>query len=217
VTAPPGLEAVHAAVERYYAGCLRRHGATPMGVDWRCLPTQQLRFARLLQVVESWDGVSINDLGCGYGALLDFLAERHEPAGIDYCGADLSAAMIRRARRRWPRHAFRIGATPGRLADYGLASGLFNVRLDHPEPLWEAFIRDTLGILHATSRRGFAVNFMLARADGRPGREGLYRTRPEPWIRHCETAFGADVALAHGEGLGEFTLLVHRPPASAGR
>ncbi|RAI58387.1 methyltransferase [Roseicella frigidaeris] len=210
----PALAAVRATVGRYYGDRLRRHGATPLGVDWRCLPTQQLRFARLLQVVGSWEGVSLNDLGCGYGALLDFLAERHDLARIDYCGTDLSAAMIRRARRRWPGRGFAVGAVPGRVADYGLASGIFHVRLDHPVPLWEAWIRETLGGLHATSRLGFAVNFILAPTDGGTGREGLYRTRPEPWIAHCEQVLGARATLAEGDGLGEFTLLVRRQPAA---
>ena len=48
--ADPDIAAVHAEIDGYYTAKVTRHGATPLGVDWSCVPTQQLRFLQLLKL-----------------------------------------------------------------------------------------------------------------------------------------------------------------------
>jgi hypothetical protein len=47
---------------------IRKFGATPLGVDWTCVSTQQLPFVQLLKLCDT-SPASLNDLGCGYGAI----------------------------------------------------------------------------------------------------------------------------------------------------
>jgi SAM-dependent methyltransferase len=202
------LDGVYAQVEAYYAAKVARHGATPLGVDWSCRATQELRFVQLLRLCDFAVPFSLNDLGCGYGALVAYLGWRHPGAAVDYLGVDLAPAMVRRARRR---HAgagtrFAVGRRCPRVADYTVASGIMNVKLGQPRAVWEAFVAATLGEMRRASRRGFAVNFM---AEAPPGSEpeGLYRTAPEPWARFCERELGCAVEVRDGYGLREFTLL----------
>ncbi len=212
MAAPTPLAAVHARIEAYYSDKVARHGATPRGVDWTCAPTQELRFVQLLKLGDFNRPFSLNDLGCGYGALIGFLARRH--AAVDYLGIDLSAAMINRARRRHRGMAgrrFKVGSDIPRLADYTVASGVMNVMLDHPRALWESFVADTLRRMRASSRLGFAVNFMAELPDGVEA-SGLYRTDPAPWVAFCRQALGCTAELVDGYGMREFTLLV-RPAA----
>ena len=56
---------------------------------------------QLMKLCDLPEFFSLNDLGCGYGALLAYLAKRHSEAKIDYLGIDLSPAMVRRAKRLW--------------------------------------------------------------------------------------------------------------------
>ena len=210
--AAPRLASVHASIERYYSAKIARHGPTPRGVDWSSVLTQQVRFLQLLKICAFAKPFSLNDVGCGYGALLAYLAERHTAAAVDYLGIDLSAAMIRQARKSWrgaARAEFVVGNASPRVADYSIASGIFNVQLDQPSDRWEAFIASTLSEMSRTSRRGFAVNFIAA-DPRRPNRPGLYRTLPGQWIRHCEETLGLEARLIAGYGLGEFTLLLSR-------
>ena len=100
MTTPASLEPVRARIEAYYGDKVARHGATPRGVDWTCVPTQELRFVQLLSLCDFSRPFSLNDLGCGYGALTGFISLFHPQAEVDYLGVDLSRAMIRRARRR---------------------------------------------------------------------------------------------------------------------
>jgi SAM-dependent methyltransferase len=210
---PRPLDAVHAGIERYYSAKVLRHGATPAGVDWTCAPTQQLRFVQLLRVCDFSTPCSLNDLGCGWGALLGFLGTRHKGAKVDYLGIDLSQAMVEQARARYrSRRAARfvVGAASDRVADYSLASGLFNVRIDQPLPAWEHFIEETLRGLAATSTRGFAVNFLAPLPDGMEGKPELYRTPAAPWVQFIEEEAGWQVRVLAAYGMREFTLLASR-------
>ncbi|CAN7537733.1 class I SAM-dependent methyltransferase [Polaromonas sp. LjRoot131] len=210
------LAALYAGIDRYYSHKVNIHGPTPAGVDWPCLPTQELRFEQLLRVCGLQAPFSLDDIGCGYGALLAFLAKQHQHAArIDYLGVDLSATMVAQARLLWrkrPMTNFLVANASPRLADYSVASGIFNVKLDQPRVLWEAFIARTLADMRRNSSVGFAVNFLAPLAGGEAGPPELYRAAPEHWQRHCEQALGATVELLQAYGLQEeYTLLVRAP------
>ena len=83
-------------VSEYYSEKLNEWGPVPQGVDWNSRESQEIRFEQLLKVCDVSKPFSINDLGCGYGALYDFMAG----GGYDfeYHGYDLSEVMIEKAR-----------------------------------------------------------------------------------------------------------------------
>lgn len=206
---PAALEQLRASVEAYYTRKVRTFGATPLGVDWPSTPSLELRLVQLLKVCDFSTPFSLNDLGCGYAAALDLIGTRWPANQVDYLGVDLSADMIAHARRRWhhrPGADFIVGRECGRAADYSIASGVFNVRLDHSAQLWTAHIRIMLTDLQRSSRKGFAVNFMLPAAV--IGVPELYGSLPDPWVAYCETVLGRPVELVQGYGLPEYTLLV---------
>jgi hypothetical protein len=61
----------------------------------------------------------------------------------------------------------------------------------------------------ATSRQGFAVNFLAPLSGG--GRlSTLYRAPAEPWIHFCEQDLGCSVKLLTNYGLQEYTLLLRK-------
>jgi SAM-dependent methyltransferase len=206
------LGSVYAEVEAYYSACVARHGATPLGVDWSCQATQNLRFVQLLKICDFSAPFTLNDIGCGYGALLAFLAMRYPTSKIDYLGVDLSRAMISRARRRFsgPDRRFVVRKASPRIADYSVASGVMNVNCSHSRATWEGYIATILEQMRRTSRRGFSVNFIVNAKPGaaEPLPEILYRTAPQPWIRFCERELGCSVETIDGYGMKEFTLLV---------
>jgi SAM-dependent methyltransferase len=212
------LEQIYETIETYYSTKLSQYGATPLGVDWTCIATQQLRFVQLLKICKFGIHIRLNDLGCGYGALVNYLAKRHSKTEIDYLGIDVSAAMIARARRlylRRPKTAFAVGRSCPRIADFSIASGIFNVKLNHDIDAWEAFIAQTLLELNAKSRRGFSVNFMQPEEKERVASNMLYRTTPPRWREFCQDRLDCSVETIANYGLREFTLLVR--PWNAGR
>jgi len=200
-----------ADVERYYAGRLQAHGPTARGVDWPSEDSQRLRFAQLLRIVGDARTPSVNDLGCGYGGLLADLDARAIAA--DYLGTDLSADMLAAAVARYagrPATRFLKGSAPDRIADYGIASGVFNVRLQVDEADWAAYVLDTLDALDRTSLKGFAFNCLTSYSDAHRMRADLYYADPCRLFDHCKRRYARNVALLHDYGLYEFTILVRK-------
>jgi SAM-dependent methyltransferase len=211
------LEPVYETIESYYTAKISKHDATPLGVDWTCVATQELRFVQLLKICEFSAPFSLNDLGCGYGALLAYLSKRHSVSDIDYSGVDISPAMIAHACRlysRRPNIRFAVGSACSRTADYSLASGIFNVKLEQDIDVWEFFIEQTLSGLKAKSRRGFSVNFMLPARESHAASKMLYRTTPERWAEFCRDRLDCSVETNMSYGLREFTLLVRSRKAA---
>lgn len=204
------LSALQRMVAQYYTDKVTRHGPTPRGVDWSCQPTQDMRFVQLLKLCDFSQPFRLNDIGCGYGALLSYLKKRHRRANVDYLGVDLSAAMITHAQRLFgkrPLTSFEAACRATRVAHYSVASGIFNVKLDQTHDVWEQFIADTLQQMNSTSLRGFAVNFLTPPQHANPTPE-LYYAAPQQWRTYCEQALGARVELVCDYGMREYTLLV---------
>lgn len=198
-------------VAGYYAGKLAQHGDTPRGVDWNGEESQVLRFEQLARVIAPTAAVSVNDVGCGYGALYDYLSSRHP--GLAYCGCDIAPEMVAAARARHahaPHARFVEGARPPAAADYSIASGIFNVRLQRPDDEWLGYIVATLDDLDRASTKGFAFNCLTSYSDADRMRDYLYYADPCRLFDHCKRKYARDVALLHDYGLYEFTILVRK-------
>jgi SAM-dependent methyltransferase len=198
-------------VAAYYSDKLTRYGQTPKGVDWNGEESQRLRFEVLCRIVQGASQFSINDLGCGYGALYDFLARSSE--AFSYAGIDISEEMIRAAERRYPDRAnvrFVQAAEPDQVADYGVASGIFNVRLHRSIEQWQSYLEASLDVLNQSSRLGFAFNCLTAYSDADKMQDYLYYADPCLLFDLCKRRYSRNVALLHDYGLYEFTILVRK-------
>jgi SAM-dependent methyltransferase len=200
-----------ADVARYYSRKLAEHGPTSRGVDWNGEAGQIQRFDQLAKVIDTSAKFSVNDLGCGYGAFFDYLTARGE--AFSYTGTDVSDDMLAACRARlagFPNARFFLGSAPSSSCDFGVASGIFNVRLACPDAEWERYIGATLDSLNTTSRRGFAFNCLTSYSDPDRKRANLYYADPGALFDLCVRKYSRHVALLHDYGLYEFTILVRK-------
>jgi len=198
-------------VEQYYTAKLAEHGARAQGVDWSSESSQLLRFEKLLTVCDLSVPFSLIDYGCGYGALLPFLRERR--AAVQYAGLDVSEAMITAARRLHGEGTdIRFLTDESRLdqADFCVASGIFNVKLEASEADWEEYIFATVDRIAALSTKGFAFNMLTSYSDNDRRRPYLYYGNPAYWFDVCKRHHSRFVTLYHDYPLWEFTLVVRR-------
>ena len=201
-------------VARLYSESLAEHGPSSRAVGWKDEASQRLRFEQLLKVVEPGDGaVTVADLGCGYGAMFDFLAERLGDRLDRYVGYEISPEMLEAARGRVrdPRAAFVAAARPTEPVDYGFACGPFNVKLEASDEEWEAEVRDALHALAAASRRGLAFNLLTSHVDWREPH--LFYADPARFAEFAHRELGVSVELLEDYGLYEWTILVRRESA----
>lgn len=200
-----------AQVAAYYSEKLATYGQSPQGVDWNGEESQTLRFEQLCKIIDTSSPFSVNDLGCGYGALYGFLA--HKYALFSYSGVDVSKEMIQAARQRYQDQSqvrFVGSGEPDQVADYGIASGIFNVRLQRSDEEWQSYIEATLDVLNKTSRVGFAFNCLTSYSDADKMRDYLYYADPCVLFDLCKRRYSRNVALRHDYGLYEFTILVRK-------
>jgi SAM-dependent methyltransferase len=202
-----------AEVAAYYSAKLAEHGATPRGVDWNGEESQMLRFEQLTKVIRQPRDFSLNDLGCGYGALYEYLRTKYHD--FAYTGCDVSSDMILAARDRGPSNhdaKFIVAAAPPEIADYGIASGIFNVKLGRSDAEWYDFLKSTLDVLDRTSHHGFAFNCLTSYSDAEMMRDYLYYSNPCVLFDFCKRRYSRHVALLHDYDLYEFTIIVRKNP-----
>ncbi|SDH08849.1 class I SAM-dependent methyltransferase [Roseospirillum parvum] len=199
-------------VARIFDNGARMKGARPEGCGWTSTEAVHTRFeqlARLFEAAPQGRAITVNDLGCGYGALFNWLERRLDPPLAGYRGYDISDGMIALARQSIhdPRATFVQADRPDRPADFGLVSGTFNLMGDTPRGEWEAMIRHSLTQLAQSSRYGIAFN--LLRADGPKLTGRLYTADPADWVRFA-TRLGRKVHLLTDYLPEDFTVLVRR-------
>ena len=202
-----------AGVSRLYGDSLAEHGTTSQAVGWRDEASQRLRFDKLFQLLEGdAEDVSVADLGCGYGAMFDYLAERLGERLVSYVGIDVNPEMVAAAQTRVddPRASFVVGALPEEPCSHAFVSGTFNVKLDATDAEWEALVRDTLRSLARLAQRGLAFNLLTDQVDWRDRQ--LFYADPGRFLDFCRHELSRSVALLHDYPLYEWTMLVRLAP-----
>jgi SAM-dependent methyltransferase len=200
---------IRSSVANYYTSRLHEHGSTAKGVDWRDTVSQELRFAQFGCLWSTQSEFSVNDLGCGYGHLLSFLRVRGFCG--HYTGIDVSPAMIDAAHLAHQADTgadFALGARAPAVADYTVASGVFNVRREFSEDAWNDYMRATIAELHRASSKGFGFNVLSIHSDAEKRRADLHYADPGQWLDYCATTYSRHVTLLQDYDLYEFTLLV---------
>ena len=146
---------------------------TAQGVLWKNADGQLLRFELLAGILDdaptpgtASGAVSVNDLGCGYGALLDFLGTLPGMPDFDYAGYDIAENMIATARARDTKGLgkFSVAQVPNRIADYSFVSGTYNLKIGVEDDLWRDFVRNSLAELWSRTDVAMAFNMLDARA-----------------------------------------------------
>jgi SAM-dependent methyltransferase len=198
-------------VAAYYSAKLAAFGTTPAGVDWNGPAAHALRHRQFLRLIGEDPNASLLDLGCGFGDFYPFV-RTHGHTG-KFIGYDIAASMIVEAIRlhgEGPDRDWHAGADPRHIADFAIASGIFNVKGNLPEKNWGLYVRDTIDILARSGQRGFAFNILSQSSDPERRRPDLYYADPVEMFAYCLRRFGRRVALLQDYGLYEFTMIVRR-------
>ncbi len=198
-------------IANYYSDKLVRFGDTPKGVDWNGEASQTLRFEQLTKIIDNKKDFSLNDIGCGYAALFDYLTLQFK--NFIYNGYDISNKMIEVAQGRVVGQSnvfFDFASSPTKTSDYSIASGIFNVRLTFDDDKWLDYIKSMLDILNEKSRLGFSFNCLTSYSDKDKIQAHLYYANPCTIFDFCKLRYSHNVALLHDYGLYEFTILVRK-------
>lgn len=205
------FDSILQGVGQYYSHKIETYGPTARGVDWNSPESQALRFEQLLKLCDCTRPFSINDYGCGYGALVEYMTDRGYT--FQYRGFDISDQMIAKARelhRELEHCQFFTDESHLTVADYTIASGIFNVKLQTSDEEWKVYVLHTLGKIAELSEKGFAFNVLTKYSDRKLMRSDLYYADPLFLFDYCKRNFSRFVALLHDYPLYEFTILAKK-------
>jgi SAM-dependent methyltransferase len=213
-TGETGVASTLGLIAAAYSAQFKEYGACHTGVLWIDKSSQRRRFTEFLYLLEDKGpdaGFTVNDLGCGYGALFEFLADEMPGAVSDYHGYDICPDMIAAAQMRIndSRARFALADAADMCCDYSFASGTFNMMVEADTEIWTAYVKQTLLALWEKSARGLAFNLLDADAVSTL-QPWLYYTRREEFLDFCCSCLSPHVEWYHASDAPDYTLLVRR-------
>jgi len=185
---------------------LNELGETPQALGWRDSHQQEVRF-KILAEIGDLQGVSVLDIGCGFGDLLDyFTSSGHND--VRYTGTDLNPALIEVAQKRHPQARFLATTDLNQFAtgsqDYVFLSGLFNFKIQDNT----GFMHDTVRESFRIARLGVAFNLLGSYVDFKEDHLFYHQEQEVFDFAKGLTRF---VTLRADYPLYEFTIYLHQP------
>lgn len=203
-------ESIRSKIRELYEKSAGKQGDSPLGVGWKDQESHNLRL-KILSEVGMSNGCSILDVGCGYGALLEYLRNRGV-TGIKYTGIDIVETLIEMAKKRFGDGAeFRVTdiMDMDQEHDFVVNLGIFNVKLSCGDSeFFENFVSPIILKMWKLTRIGLSASFMTDMVDYRDA--NLYYASPSQTLDFLRRNLSRYVALRHDYGLYEFTVYVYR-------
>lgn len=197
-------------IEYLYTDNLKKHGLNSKSVGWPNAQDHLLRFDKLFANIDLPNINSLNDLGSGYGAVLDYLAS-HNKVLDTYFAYDISQDMLDALNsNKYPATDIQKFLEPQlkTVADFSIASGIFNVRFSENDELWLEHILRTLQNLYDHSEKGFSFNLLSTYVDFENNH--LFYGDPLFFFDYCKKNFSRHVSLYHDYPLWEWTIAVRK-------
>jgi hypothetical protein len=201
---------------KFYKNSMQKCGISAEGAGWKNSEAQMWRFEQMVKVIKDKSCFSINDIGCGFGCLCQYLQNK-EYTDFKYVGYDISDVMIKSALKLCTENdnccflKTDIKYNTVMVSDYCVASGIFNLKgEDINETSWLKYILDTLEMFNKKSKLGFSFNMLTKYSDIEYMKKELYYADPCFFFDYCKRNYSRNVALLHDYDEYDFTIIVRK-------
>lgn len=149
-------------INKVYDRSFKLNGKSPEGVFWNSQYNQTKRFEELydlLFLIASEKFLSIADIGCGYGAMYEFIKKKIFFKRIKYIGIDINKSFILECKKSYGSEVdFFVGSAPNFLVDYCVMSGTYNLTKTKSISIWEKYVYHNLEKCLKKSKKGIIFN-----------------------------------------------------------
>lgn len=197
----------------HYKNTILENGPNSRGVDWGSKEwAVKLRQEKMLGVVLKGDiSVSILDVGCGYGALLDLIEEKN--LNYSYIGVDIVEEMIQQAKSLHPNYEFVCGDILDAeidTCDYAVCNGILTQKMNSSTLAMNEFSKKLIKKMYSLTRCGVAFNLMTTFVNFQ--KDNLYYKNPAEILAWCMSEITPHVVLDSSYGLlYEYTIYLYHP------
>ena len=183
-----------ASIKSAYTRRFEQKGARAEGVFWSSRVSQTARFEQVLTDMKTEfgsTGFCLADIGCGYGALFNYIRGKPAWHQIDYNGVDITPEMVSYCKREYPchKHRFSLGRKPKHGVDFAVFVGTFNLCHTDDYGLWEDYILRQLAGSWARVRYGLILN--ITSLETAKINNHIFYVNPEAFAEKLASRFGA--------------------------
>ena len=200
-------------VERSYEWSIKKFGPNHRAAAWRDAKRQQHRFnifSELISYDATHNKTSINDLGCGYGAMFDTFKGLPQFSNGTYFGYDISKSMIDIAKIevKDSRAQFILNHKATEVADYSFVSGTYNMKMAANENEWLTYVEES--IIQLWSKTNISLGFNMLNIQSPLRETTLYYADPEYFMDFCQKYLKASVHMVDLLHPNEFVIFIRK-------
>jgi len=178
-----------------YTKRYKEFGATPKGSFWVSKKRQYKRFEIILEEIQkiSMDSklIKIADVGCGYGAMADYLISTQQINTYSYQGYDISPILIEECNKNFSDSNinFFLGKKPNALSMFTVMSGTYNLAMTEDPLEWEEYMFKCLSDCWKLTSDAMIFNLQVSNKQ-RVSDSNIYFAEPSRVIDRCVSSFG---------------------------
>jgi SAM-dependent methyltransferase len=180
-------------IAEIYNKRFRKLGPTPEASMWFSKKRQFERFDVIfnqIQLLCQINSISISDVGCGYGAFLEYLLRKKLNEKWRYYGYDVCPEVIKFCKKKYfERASFYTKSVPVHKTDFVIMSGTFNFFPIHDYDAWTVYFFKSLKLLWSEAKYAMIFNLQISnQATITP--QGIVYAAREEVEKFCKTNFG---------------------------
>ena len=177
------------------------YGPTPEASLWFNKSRQLARFSKLTEAIVSRvsnNEVTIGDVGCGYGAFLDYLAKHNSEIRFKYYGYDIADRVIAYCSKnlQTANATFWHRSRPTRKADFHVMSGTYNYAPNMGVGPWRSYMRDEIKHIFSATNKCIVFNLMIA-DKAYISKSSIFYEEMEHFLSFCIKELGETTILEH--------------------
>lgn len=208
-------------IYEHYERTLEKYGPISRGMDWPSDSDLQTRFKVMLNLaakdLAEGKQISILDLGCGAGLLLEYLQKNNLDKTLNYYGIDISEKMISAAKLKFPNESFEVqdilqNPLKHQKYDYIIMNGLLTEKLELSQDQMLNFAKAIIQNAYDAATYAIAFNVMSDHVSWK--RDDLFHWPFDSLVEFLTLSCSRHIQLHMDYGLYEYTAYVYKNPHS---
>ena len=187
------LRRINSEIAEIYNERFLKLGPTPEASMWFSKTRQIARFDVIfnqLKLFHQRNSISISDVGCGYGAFLQYLSEKKIDEELSYYGYDVCPEVIKFCKNKYfERASFYTKSVPIHKTDFVIMSGTFNFFPIQDYNAWKVYLFNSLKLLWSKAKCAMIFNLQISNQAAITA-EGIVYAAQEQVEQFCKTNFG---------------------------